>query len=964
MVADRSKHRSAAVALPDTFPRAEAAFGTGSRVFVAMVGCAAVGVGGVGFAAWSLGIPRLAGWDGSGNSMKANTAAALAALGLALVVHSLGRGVFCRLVSAALGLFAATVGGLTLVEHIVGRTFGIDTLLFDETSGGRATASPGRMGPPASLSLLLLGTAVVLMNSGRRARAMIGVLGVVSGAIAMLSLTGYLYGASAMYSMPRLTGIALHTAVTILALALGVIACVPERQPMRAVLDPGPAGLLARRVLPIVVLLPLLIGLARVAAQDAGVVDTELGTALMALITIVVLCGLLWWAVRDIDRIEWARSRAESGVTRRAHELGALYQLSDRLHRARSREEVYEAALGSMVGPLGCDRASILLFDDAGVMRFVAWRGLSEEYRRAVEGHSPWSRDTRSPRPFGISRVVAADIPAGLKRVIRGEGIAALAFVPLVSEGRLIGKFMLYYNAPHTFTDAELAFAETIGRQLSFGVERTRIAAALRESEERYRTLVERVKDYAIFRTDPRGRPTTWNEGVRRVLGYEEREFVGSDLRALIFTPEDVESGVPERELDDAARSGSAGNDRWMMRKDGTRFFAFGVTTALRDESGSLLGFTKIMRDQTEKQQAEETLARHTELLEAAVKEATERLEDSHQRLRASERLASLGTLAAGLGHDMGNLLLPVRVRLESLEQADLPAPLAEDVRTIRASTTYLQRLATGLRLLIADPRRGGGSCELHDWWSEASGTLRASLPTGVRFEHALSDQETWIGMGKTGLTQAVFNLVQNAGEAMRARGWGTVRFAAEDGADAVRVIVSDDGPGMAPEIKARCMEPFYTTKSRRLSTGLGLPLVFSLVEEAGGKVELESEPGTGTTFTLVIPKGRASLPAVAPEQAGVAVVQVRDDRLRAFVSHELNQLSFRVAPAPAPEADLVVVDSPSDAATVSSPTASATIVALDDLKERGSGHGPSIEAVRLALGRAAESRRPGAGGA
>ena len=123
---------------------------------------------------------------------------------------------------------------------------------------------------------------------------------------------------------------------------------------------------------------------------------------------------------------------------------------------------------------------------------------------------------------------------------------------------------------------------------------------ALRVTEERFRTHVEQVKDYAIFQTDINGLPTTWNEGVRRVLGFEEREFIGIDIVPAIFEPEDVANGVAAQELADAAESGTASHDHWMRKQDGTRFWGTGVTTALRDHDGKHVGFTRVMRDQTD----------------------------------------------------------------------------------------------------------------------------------------------------------------------------------------------------------------------------------------------------------------------------------------------------------------------------------------------------------------------------
>ncbi len=137
--------------------------------------------------------------------------------------------------------------------------------------------------------------------------------------------------------------------------------------------------------------------------------------------------------------------------------------------------------------------------------------------------------------------------------------------------------------------------------------QRLRAEQGRHASETQYRILVEQIEDHAIFSMAPDGTATTWNEGVARVLGFGEAEFIGSPAER-IFIPEDVEAGVPRRELDEAARHGVAGNDRWMQRRDGSRFFANGSTTALRNEHGQLIGFSKVMRDQTTARQTEEAL--------------------------------------------------------------------------------------------------------------------------------------------------------------------------------------------------------------------------------------------------------------------------------------------------------------------------------------------------------------------
>jgi signal transduction histidine kinase/ActR/RegA family two-component response regulator len=165
----------------------------------------------------------------------------------------------------------------------------------------------------------------------------------------------------------------------------------------------------------------------------------------------------------------------------------ALFRLTDRLQRAQSIDEVYDASLDAILSALPCDRASILLFDEAHAMRFVAWRDLSEPYRKTVEGKSPWSTEEDDPTPICIDDIDKADLDPRLKAAIRDEGIRAIGFFPLIASGRLIGKFMTYSNSPHVYSSDEVEFSLTIARQLAFAIERCSADQALRAKEQRLR---------------------------------------------------------------------------------------------------------------------------------------------------------------------------------------------------------------------------------------------------------------------------------------------------------------------------------------------------------------------------------------------------------------------------------------------------------------------------------------------
>lgn len=166
--------------------------------------------------------------------------------------------------------------------------------------------------------------------------------------------------------------------------------------------------------------------------------------------------------------------RASQELRRRFAELQTVYHIADALGRARAPEEMYDEAIDALVGLLHADRAAVLLVDGAGVMRFTAWRGLSERYRDAVEGHSPWARDARDPQPVLVADARADASLDTLRPVIDAEGVRALAFVPLTDEGRLLGKFMIYFDQPHQWSDAEMRLAGTIAHHVSFAIARQR----------------------------------------------------------------------------------------------------------------------------------------------------------------------------------------------------------------------------------------------------------------------------------------------------------------------------------------------------------------------------------------------------------------------------------------------------------------------------------------------------------
>jgi PAS domain S-box-containing protein len=368
----------------------------------------------------------------------------------------------------------------------------------------------------------------------------------------------------------------------------------------------------------------------------------------------------------------------------RAEQQASLYRFTDFLYRASDLEQIYAAALDAIFVGLKCSRASILLFDENGAMQFVAARGLSAGYRKAVTGHSPWALGDQDAQPILFEDFEAADQPEALKSVVREEGIRALAFVPLLANGGVIGKFMVYHDKPHVFSNEETLHALTIARQLGFAIERQR-AREYRAGAEGVRHLLSAIvanSDDAIISKDLNGTINSWNQGAERLFGYAADEIIGRSVLTLM--PPDLqheEPGIIER-----IRRGERIEhyETQRRRKDGSLFYVSLTVSPVKNANGVIVGASKIARDITERRRSEEqrnlllnelnhrvknTLATVQSLAMQTLRN-TERSEDARElfdsRLSALSRAHDLLTLqnweGAGLRDVVNRALAPFRV--------------------------------------------------------------------------------------------------------------------------------------------------------------------------------------------------------------------------------------------------------------------------------------------------------------
>ena len=441
-----------------------------------------------------------------------------------------------------------------------------------------------------------------------------------------------------------------------------------------------------------------------------------------------------------------------------------------------------------------------------------------------------------------------------------------------------------------------------------------------RKAEQAQALLAEIVasSEDAIISTALDGAITSWNAGAEQIFGYTAPEVLGKSVTLLI--PPD--RAREESEIIDLLRSGERVRSFETIRiaKDGRTVHVSLAVSPVRDQNGEIIGVSKAARDIGERKLAEAVLSRDREMLERLVADRTRELEVVAKRLSIADRMATIGTLAAGLGHDMANLLLPIRMSLDAIEAGSMTADLREDVLAIRKASEYLQRLAASLRLLALDPENEselGGSTQLTQWWYEAEGMIRNGIPRTVALKFDAPESLAPISIGKAALTQIMFNLVQNAGDALRSRQDGRVCITGRQGARDGQIVitVTDNGPGMSEETRSRCLEPFFTTKTRGMSTGLGLALVGGLIKKAGGTIEIDSRPGEGARFTLTLRCVQPVIADAASSRPGQsrAVVTLGDPRLLAHVRSVLQSLKFDTSGEGLDHADLWVTDTVGD---------------------------------------------------
>jgi PAS domain S-box-containing protein len=392
---------------------------------------------------------------------------------------------------------------------------------------------------------------------------------------------------------------------------------------------------------------------------------------------------------------------------------------------------------------------------------------------------------------------------------------------------------------------------------------------ALFATEQRFRILVQGVRDYAIYMLDPQGHVSNWNSGAALIKGYSAEEIVGQHF-SRFYTEADRASGEPQRALATALAEGKYEREARRVRKDGSLFWASVVIDPIYDESGEHIGFAKITRDISER------------------KEREVELEQARETIAQAQKLKTLGEFTGGIAHDFNNLMTVVVGSSDFLlKHPDLPA---EKRRKYLESIAQTADRATNLtNHLLAFARRQSLRPEVVDLRTrlDAFGEMLSRL-LGSRIAVTITNEadDPLVEVDASQLDTALLNAAINARDAMP--DGGELKLATSNcelhDEPAVCITITDTGVGIPREELSRVFEPFFTTKETGKGTGLGLSQLHGFAAQAGGDAEIESEPGTGTTLRIRLPRTNKQTVPAAPSRplaelpTGLCILVVEDN--------------------------------------------------------------------------------------
>jgi PAS domain S-box-containing protein len=392
---------------------------------------------------------------------------------------------------------------------------------------------------------------------------------------------------------------------------------------------------------------------------------------------------------------------------------------------------------------------------------------------------------------------------------------------------------------------------------------------ALESIRRHFHILIEGVVDYAIFALDKEGHISSWNSTAQKITGYTREEIVGQHF-GIFYRPDERRAGAPARALESAIQRGKYEVEGWRIKKNGTPFFTTGSVSSSHDDSGNLIGFINVLRDATERRDAEEKLV------------------EAREQLAMSQKMEAIGKLTGGIAHDFNNLLMIIGGSAQifaRLLDPKLPKAIEAIQNAAKRGESLTRQLLTFSRRQHLSPTIVDLNASIRNMRTMIESSLRGNIV----YNENIGEGVAQIRVDLAELELAIVNIAVNARDAMQNGGTFTVTVnsvtAEQDTGDHragdafFAIAFSDTGTGIPPHLLSKMFDPFFTTKEVGKGTGLGLSQVYGFAHQAGGSVTADSKVGQGTTITIYLPA--CADEQIASEEPAAAKTKARHSQRR-----------------------------------------------------------------------------------
>ncbi|MBE3038408.1 MAG: PAS domain S-box protein, partial [Chloroflexi bacterium] len=746
----------------------------------------------------------------------------------------------------------ALIGLLTLSQYLFGWNLGIDELLFKEPAGAFGALNHGQMGPNTALNFLLIGLGLLLLDrETRRGHHPAQFLIIPAFVIALLGLLGHVYGVAVLYSIFDYYPMPIQTVVAFIVLCLAMLFAHPDAGLMAIITNYSIGGQLTRRLLPTALIVPVALGWIELLGERAGRYDTAFGMSLIAVTYMSVLAIAILLTARSLNRIDVSRKQAEA----EQKQLGQ--RLRDQQFYTRS---LFESNIDALVTT-----------DPDGIITDV---------NKQMEALTGCTRDELIGAPFMIYFTDPERAEASIKLVLSEKKITNYELTARARDGR---ETVVSYNST-TFYDrdrklqgvfaaardlTERNLLDRVLHEKNVELEQTqeelsslnkyledkvkeRTAALSAEIAERKLTE-EALRDSNVFntmllQTIPLGidivneagqilflSPAMAKMFTKNALGARCWDLYKYDKQQCIDCPlkKKIEVGVTNIIETTGVLSG--------------KVFEISHTGMIFQGQKTIL---EVFHDITERKQAEKELKTYSEHLEEMVKERTRALSEAQEQLVRHERLAVLGQLAGSVSHELRNPLAVISnaVYYLKLIQPDADHEVKEYLNMVEKETRTADKIITDLLDFARIQSMERESVAVSELVRQTLERFPAPPPVEVVLELPADLPPVYADPRQ--MMQVLDNLVVNACQAMPTGGKLTLLAHRQE--QMVVIAVKDSGVGIPPENMRKLFEPLFTTKLKGI--GLGLAVSQKLAEANGGRIEVESEPGKGSTFSVYLP--------------------------------------------------------------------------------------------------------------